>query len=362
MADERVFNFGAGPSVLPVPVLEEARRDLVALPGVGMSVLEISHRSKTFERILGEADADLRSLASIPPGYRILFLQGGASLQFSMVPMNLLGAGQSADYVLTGVWSKKALKEARRQGATRVAASTEAEAFARIPAEAELDLDPAAAYLHVTSNNTIYGTQWTTMPDAGEVPLVCDASSDFFSRPFDVSSYGLIYGGAQKNLGPAGLTLVIVREDLIERSAETLPSMLSYKVYAAGGSLYNTPPVFAIYLTGLVAKWLLAEGGLSTIAGINERKAARLYAEIDRTEFYRGHAAVGSRSRMNVTFRLPDESLEAAFLAEAARQGLDGLKGHRSVGGLRASIYNAFPEQGVDVLVQFMKEFERVHG
>jgi phosphoserine aminotransferase len=355
---QRVFNFSAGPAVLPLPVLEEAQRDLVALPGVGMSVMEISHRSKAFEAILAKTEADLRALGGVPATHKVLFLQGGASLQFSMVPLNLLGPGQSADYIVTGGWAQKALKEAQRIGPMRVAGSTEPENFSRIPRQDELDLDPNAAYVHVTTNNTLFGTQWAREPEVGDVPLVADTSSDMFSRPIDVSKYGLIYAGAQKNLGPSGVTLVIIREDLLARSSRSLHTMLNYAVHAENGSMYNTPPCFGIYLMGLVMKWALADGGLAAIAARNERKAAKLYAEIDRTGFYRGTAGKGSRSRMNITFRLPSEELEAKFVKESTAAGLDGLKGHRSVGGMRASIYNAFPEAGVDALVAFMRDFE----
>jgi len=361
-AVQRIYNFSAGPAVLPLPVLEEAQRDLVALPGVGMSVLEISHRSKTFEEILARAEADLRALGRIPSNYKVLFLQGGASLQFSMVPLNLMVEGKPADYIVTGGWAQKAVKEAKRVGAVNIAGSTESENFSRIPRQDELTLDPNAAYVHITTNNTLFGTQWKTEPRVGDVPLVADTSSDMFSRPIDVSKYGLIYAGAQKNLGPSGVTLVIIREDLLARSSKSLHTMLNYAVHAEGGSMYNTPPCFGIYLMGLVMKWALAEGGLDAIAARNQRKAARLYAEIDRTGFYRGTAAADSRSLMNVTFRLPSEELEKKFVKESTAAGLDGLKGHRSVGGMRASIYNAFPEAGIDALVDFMKEFERVNG
>jgi phosphoserine aminotransferase len=358
----RIFNFSAGPAVLPYEVLEQAQRDLLSLPGVGMSILEISHRSKPFDDIIEGCEADLRTLAGIPANYRVLFLQGGASLQFSMVPMNLLSPGASADYIVTGVWSQKAVKEAKRVGAVKVAASTEGEKFTRVPAQRELTLDPAAAYVHYTTNNTIYGTEFHAVPDTGAVPLVADASSDIFSGPMDVGRFALIYAGAQKNLAPAGLTLVIVREDMLARTPASLPTMLQYSVHAENKSMYNTPPVFAIYVMRLVLAWQLKQGGLAAIAIRNARKADKLYAAIDRTGFYRGHAAKDSRSRMNVTFRLPSEELEKKFAKEATAEGLDGLKGHRSVGGMRASIYNAFPEEGVDALVQFMAEFERKNG
>ncbi len=358
----RIHNFSAGPAVLPQAVLEEAQRDLVALPGVGMSVLEISHRSNAFEDILARTEADLRRLGNVPASHQVLFLQGGASTQFSMVPMNLLTSGRTADYIVTGGWAQKAVKEAQRVGTVNIAATTEAENFSRIPRQGELKLTTDAAYVHFTSNNTLFGTQWVAEPVVGDVPLVADTSSDMFSRPIDVAKYGLIYAGAQKNLGPSGVTLVIVREDLLSRSSKSLPTMMNYAVHVENGSMYNTPPCFGIYLMGLVAKWALNEGGLPAISQRNERKAAALYAEIDRTGFYRGTADKSSRSLMNLTFRLPSEELEKAFVKESTAAGLDGLKGHRSVGGMRASIYNAFPEEGVEALVSFMKEFERKNG
>ena len=358
----RIFNFSAGPAVLPVGVLEQAQRDLLSLPGVGMSILEISHRSKPFDEILEGCEADLRALAGIPPGYHVLFLQGGASLQFSMVPMNLLAPQASADYIVTGAWSQKAVKEAERVGGVTIAASTESDNFSRVPRQDELTLDPRAAYVHYTTNNTIFGTEFHYVPDVGGVPLVADTSSDMFSGPLDVSKFALIYAGAQKNLAPAGLTLVIVRDDMLTRTPPTLPTMLQYGVHVENKSMYNTPPVFAIYIMRLVLAWLLKQGGLAAIETRNARKADTLYAEIDRTGFYRGHAKKDSRSRMNVTFRLPSEELEQKFAKEATAAGLDGLKGHRSVGGIRASIYNAFPEEGVDALVQFMAEFQRRNG
>jgi phosphoserine aminotransferase len=346
---------------MPLPVLEQAQRELVMLPGVGMSVMEISHRSKTFEDILGTAIADLRELTGLPSNYQVLMLQGGASLQFSMVPMNLLGAG-TADYIDTGSWADKAVKEAKKVGTVNVTGSTKADNYSRIPAASEISLTPGAAYVHLTTNNTIEGTEWKTLPDVGDVPLVTDASSDILSGPIDVSRFGLIYAGAQKNLGPSGVTLVIVRDDLLARSPSTLPTMLNYKVLAENNSLYNTPPTFGIYIFGLTMKWLKSLGGLDAIAAINQRKAKTLYDEIDRTGFYRGTAQKESRSLMNLTFRLPSEDLEKRFDKEATAAGLDGLKGHRSVGGMRASIYNAFPEAGIEALVQFMREFERRNG
>jgi phosphoserine aminotransferase len=362
MTVHRVHNFSAGPAVLPVSVLEEIQRDLVSLPGVGMSILEISHRSAAFEAILAQAEADIRALAAIPSNYKVLFLQGGASLQFSMVPMNLLTSGATADYIDSGSWAEKAIKEAKRVGTVNVAATTKAENYSRVPRQDELKLTPGAAYVHMTSNNTIEGTEYKELPAVGDVPLVSDTSSDMFSRPIDISRHALIYSGAQKNMGPAGVTVVIVRDDLLQRSSKSLPTMLNYAVHAENGSMYNTPPAFAVYALGLVMKWLIANGGLTAIAKTNERKAAKLYSEIDRTGFYRGTADKACRSLMNVTFRLATEDLEKQFINESTAAGLDGLKGHRSVGGMRASIYNAFPEDGVDALVAFMREFERKRG
>lgn len=361
-ANSRVWNFSSGPAVLPLSVLEQVQRDLVTLPGVGMSVMEMSHRSAPFEAIIGQAEADIRRLATIPAGYKVLFLQGGASLQFSMVPLNLLTVGTTADYVNTGSWAEKAAKEARRVGAVTVTGLAEGGPFDRIPTDAECTFTPGAAYVHMTSNNTIEGTQWRRLPVVGDAPLVSDASSDIFSGPIDVSRFGLIYGGAQKNLGPSGVVLVIVREDLLARSAKSLHTMLNYAVHAENGSLYNTPPAFGIYVLGLVLQWLLDLGGLPAIGAINERKAGKLYAEIDRTGFWRPTAQTDSRSLMNVTFRLASEDLETSFVKESTAAGFDGLKGHRAVGGMRASIYNAFPEDGVDALIDFMREFERRNG
>ena len=360
---ERILNFSAGPAVLPEAVLREAQRDLLALPAVGMSILEISHRSKTFDEIIQGCEADIRKLAKIPDNYRVLFLGGGASLQFSMVPMNMLPAGGKADYIVTGSWSKKAVKEAQKVGTVQIAGSTESESFSRVPEPSEIRIDPEAAYVHFTTNNTIFGTEWEKEPESGSVPLIADASSDIFSRPIEVSKYALVYAGAQKNLAPAGVTLVIVRDDMLARSPKNLPTMLDYNTHAREKSLYNTPPVFPIYVMRLVMKWMLAEGGLETIGRRNAEKADLLYASIDGSEgFYRAHARPGSRSNMNVTFRLPSEDLEKRFVSEATSQGLDGLKGHRSVGGVRASIYNAFPRQGVETLVSFMREFQKKNG
>jgi phosphoserine aminotransferase len=363
-ATSRVHNFGAGPAVLPVPVLERVQAELLDYAGTGLSVMEMSHRSAAFEGIVQKAEADLRTLLGLGPDHAVLFLQGGASLQFAMVPANLRAAGASADYVLSGHWSKAALKEAQKAGRARVAGSTEASAFDRVPAQGELDLDPGAAYLHFTSNNTIYGTQWSAPPAPPPgVPLVCDASSDALSRPIDVSRYGLLYAGAQKNLGPAGVVVVVVRKELLERTPGDLPAMLDYRQMAESRSLYNTPPTFAIYVVGLVLEWLLDLGGLVEAGRRNEAKAALLYDAIDGSGgFYRGHARPESRSRMNVTFRLPSEELEKTFLKEAQAARLDGLKGHRSVGGLRASIYNACPIESVAALAGFMGEFRRRRG
>jgi len=358
----RIYNFSAGPAVLPLPVLEEAQRNLIALPGVGMSILEISHRSKPFEDILHGAIADIRSLAGIPSNYKILMLQGGASLQFSMVPMNLLSLGATADYIDTGSWADKAAKEARRVGNVNIVATTKAQNYSWIPEPSALKLTSGAAYVHMTSNNTIEGTEWKSLPETGGVPLVSDASSDIFSRPIDAGRHGLIYAGAQKNLGPSGVTLVIIRDDLLLRSPDALPTMLNYRVHAENDSLYNTPNTFGVYILGLTMKWLKSLGGLAAIATINERKASKLYAEIDRTGFYRGTAQKDSRSLMNITFRLATEDLEKTFVKESTAAGLDGLKGHRSVGGMRASLYNAFPDAGVDALIDFMRHFESRRG
>lgn len=355
----RVYNFNPGPAVLPEDVLKEAQENLFALPNVGMSILEISHRSKQFEEMLNTAKNDIKKLLSFGDDYEILFLQGGASLQFSMVPMNLMPPKNKADYIVTGSWSKKAVKEAKRIGTVNIAASTESENFVRIPKQEELKLDSDAAYVHFTSNNTIFGTEWKAEPEVGNVPLVCDASSDFMSRKINVNKYALIYAGAQKNIGPAGVVVVIIRKDLLERSSDSLHSMLNYKLMAENNSLYNTPNVFGIYIIGLVAKWLIKLGGVEAIEKINIEKAEMLYKCLDESEgFYKGHSQNDSRSLMNVTWRLPSEELEKKLIEEATKAGLVGLKGHRSVGGLRASIYNAFPKKGVEELVKFLNEFK----
>jgi phosphoserine aminotransferase len=359
---ERIFNFSAGPAVLPVPVLEEAQRDMLSLPGVGMSVMEISHRSKTFDEIIAHAESGLRQLLNIPDNYRILFLQGGASLQFSMIPMNFLPADGSADYVITGSWGKKALKEAKKLGSVNVAATMADGGFTRVPSREEMSLTPHATYVHITSNETIEGVQWKREPNVGDVALISDASSDILSRAIPVDRYGMIYAGAQKNIGPSGVTVVILRDDLLERIPEGLATMLDYRTHVENNSLYNTPNTWGIYIINLVCKWLQEKGGISAMERENEQKARLLYDAIDATDFYRGHADVDCRSTMNVTFRLPAEELEKKFVSEATAQGLDGLKGHRSVGGIRASIYNAFPREGVEALVSFMKDFERRNG
>ena len=359
---ERIFNFSAGPAVLPVPVLQQAQRDMLSLPGVGMSVMEISHRSKTFDEIINSAESGLRELMGIPNNYHVLFLQGGASLQFSMVPMNLLPADGVADYVLTGSWGKKAVKEAKKVGAVNIAATMADGGFNRIPAQDELNLSPQASYVHITTNETIEGVEWKGEPSVGDVPLIADASSDILSHAIPVEEYALIYAGAQKNMGPSGVTLVILRDDLLQKVPEGLHTMLDYKIHVENKSLYNTPNTWGIYIIRLVCDWLREKGGLGAMERENEQKAQLLYNAIDSTDFYRGHAEPDCRSIMNVTFRLPSEDLEKKFTAEATAKGLDGLKGHRSVGGIRASIYNAFPLAGVEALVSFMKDFERANG
>jgi phosphoserine aminotransferase len=361
MAD-RVFNFSPGPAVLPLPVLERARDEMLCLPGVGSSILEISHRSPAFDRILDETLAGLRGLLGIGPDYEIVFLQGGASLQFSMVPMNLLrGQPGKADYVLTGTWGSTGIKEARREGAVHVAWDCAATNYDRLPTAAEIRLSSRPAYVHVTSNETIQGVQWKHDPDVGDAPLVCDCSSDFLSRPIDVGRHGLIYACAQKNAGIAGVTAVIIRKDLLDRSRDDLPSMLDYRTFVQAGSRPNTPPVFAIYILGLVCRWIRdAMGGLAGMHRHNAAKARLLYDVLDASGgFYAGHARPDCRSDMNVTFRLPDERHETAFVKGAAAQGLVDLKGHRSVGGIRASIYNAMPVAGVEALRDYMLDFQR---
>lgn len=358
----RVLNFSAGPAALPLEVLEQVRSELLDWHGAGMGVMEMSHRGKDFTGIIERAEADLRELMGIPSNYRVLFLQGGATLQFAMVPINLLRGQASADYLVSGSWSKKALDEARRLGTVRVVADTEAEGFVRAPAQHELDLDPGAAYLHYCSNETIYGVEFPYVPDTGDVPLVADMSSHILSRPVDVSRFGLIYAGAQKNIGPVGLTVVIVREDLIGRPLPGMPVMLDYATYADNGSMYNTPPTFAIYVAGLIFQWLKRCGGVAGIERRNMEKASLLYDYIDASGFYRNPVRRADRSRMNVPFTLARPDLDQAFLDEARAAGIVQIKGHKSVGGMRASIYNPMTVEGVRALVDFMRDFAARRG
>ncbi|WKZ69281.1 MAG: 3-phosphoserine/phosphohydroxythreonine transaminase [Melioribacteraceae bacterium] len=356
----RIYNFSAGPAILPEEVLREAQEDMLSYKGTGMNVMEMSHRGKVYDGIFKGAEADLRKLLNISDDYAILFLQGGATLQFSMVPLNLMPPKNKADYIVTGTWAKKAVKEAKRVGTVNIAGSTEAEKFVRLPKQEELKLDPDASYVHYTSNNTIFGTQYKTEPEVGSVPLVCDTSSDMLHKKIDVNKYALIYAGAQKNMGPAGVALVIIRKDMLERSSDSLHTYLNYKVHVEGESLYNTPATYSVYIMGLVYKWLLNLGGLDKMYEINKEKAAILYDYIDGSDgYYKGTVVKEDRSLMNVTYRLPSEELEKKFIAEASEKGFSGLKGHRSVGGIRASIYNAFPTKGVAALVEFMKDFKK---
>jgi phosphoserine aminotransferase len=360
---DRIFNFSAGPAVMPESVLRQAQKDLWNVAGSGIGVAEHSHRGKVFDRIFAETEAAARELGSIPDSYKVLFLQGGATLQFSMVPMCLLPKGRTADYLNTGVWSQKAIAEAKKVGDVHIAASSEDTRFDRIPDVASIKYSANPAYVHFTSNNTIYGTQWTTEPPVpAGAPLVCDASSDIYSRPIDVSKYGLIYMGAQKNLGPSGVTLVLIREDLADLGPKDLPILLQYRTHVKDGSMHNTPNTFGIYLMGEVFKWIKAEGGLKGMQEHNERKAKLLYDAIDASKVFTARALPGSRSAMNVCFYGPNDEVDARFVAEAAKRGLDGLKGHRNAGGLRASIYNAMPEAGVQALVDFIHEFEKTVG
>ena len=359
---ERVFNFNAGPAVLPLEVLAKAQKELLNYNNTGMSVLESSHRSKAYEEINSQAEALIKELLSIPDNYRVLFLQGGASTQFAAVPLNLVKPGSHADYILTGTWAEKAYKEAGKFADVRVAASSKEENYTRIPGLAEIKLSESPVYVHLCSNNTIFGTQWQEFPDLN-VPIVADMSSDILSRSFDVSKFALIYAGAQKNLGPAGVTVVIVRQDILESIPETIPTMLRYDIHAKNDSLYNTPPCFSVYMVNLVLQWLKEHGGLEAAEKRNAEKAALIYQTIDVSSgFYRGHALKDSRSLMNITFRLPDEDLEKRFVAEATAQGMVGLKGHRSVGGIRASVYNAMSLEGCETLAGFMAEFQRKNG
>jgi len=357
----RVYNFSAGPATLPTQVLERARDELLDYHDTGASLMELSHRGAEFRQVAEQTESDLRELLAMPGDYRVLFLQGGATSQFALVPMNLMASGR-ADYVLTGSWSKKAFGEAQRLTKARVAAGSAGAPWTDIPPTDEWQRDPGADYLHITGNETIAGVEFHQPPETGEVPLVSDMSSDILSRPIDVSRYGIIYAGAQKNIGPSGLTIVIVREDLLTRSRDDLPSMFSYKVQAEKASMFNTPATFPWYVAGLVFEWLKEQGGVEAMAEANDAKAAALYGTIDASGFYSNPVAVNARSRMNVPFVLANSELDGTFLEEAAQAGLINLKGHRSVGGMRASIYNAMPMEGVQALIAFMKEFERSRG
>lgn len=358
----RIYNFSPGPAVLPKEVLAQAQQEMLDWQSSGMSVMEMSHRGKEFISIAAAAEADLRELMAIPANYKVLFLQGGASTQFAMVPMNLLRGKTIADYINTGMWSKKAIGEAKTFCQVNVAASSEKENFMHIPAFSTWTLDKNAAFVHYTPNETIGGLEFHWVPGVGDIPLVADMSSTLLSRPVDVSRFGIIYAGAQKNIGPAGLTVVIVREDLIGQAIKGTPAMMDYKIHADGGSMYNTPPTYAWYLAGLVFKWLKRRGGLAAMAETNKRKADKLYAVIDASGFYANPVERASRSWMNIPFTVKKKELEATFVSEAAAAGLVTLEGHRSVGGMRASIYNAMPEEGVDALIDFMADFERRYG
>jgi phosphoserine aminotransferase len=360
---ERIYNFSAGPAVMPLPVLERARDEMLSLNGIGMSVMEVSHRSRHFAPILQAAEQGIRDLLTVPSNYRILFLQGGASMQFSMVPMNFLPTDGSADYVVTGAWGVKAVKEASRCGNVNVIYSGQSDGFRSVPADGELGFTPGASYLHYTSNETIEGVEFPYELSADGIPIVCDASSNILSKPIDIEKYALIYAGAQKNVGPSGITVVIIRDDLADRVPPDQHSMLNYKLFAEAGSMLNTPNTWGIYLVSLVCEWLGEQGGISAMAKRNREKASILYDAIDSSDgFYEGHAERAARSLMNVTFHLPSPELETRFCDEAAVNGLDGLAGHRLVGGVRASIYNAFPRDGVDALVSFMQDFASRNG
>jgi len=356
--DERIFNFSPGPATLPLEVLKKASADVINFDRSGIGICEISHRSKEFMRVADEAETLLRELLEIPTNYKVLFLQGGASSQFFMVPMNLLAGGKKATYLNTGTWSKKSIKEARLFGEIEVAFSSEDDTFNRVPKDSEFTVAEDSEYLYFVSNNTIFGTQFNPLPQANCM-LVSDMSSDILSRKVDVGKYGIIFAGAQKNMGPSGVTTVIIREDLLERAEDSIPSMLRYKTHADKDSMFNTPPTFAIYIVGEVLKWLKNQGGVAAIEQKNIEKAGLIYDIIDAGDYYRGHALEDSRSMMNIAFNLPTAALEAKFIEEAAASGLNGLKGHRSIGGCRASIYNAFPRQGVEKLAQFMEDFAR---
>ncbi len=360
----RVYNFSAGPAMLPEAVIARAREEMLDWNGSGMSVMEMSHRGKEFMSIAEKAEADLREVMNIPANYKVLFLQGGASSQFAMVPLNLLRGGSKADYILTGSWGKKAIAEAKRYCEVNVAADASALSgkFTFAPGQEALELSDDAAYVHYTPNETIEGVEFDYVPEVGDKPLVVDMSSNILSREIDVSKFGIIYAGAQKNIGPAGLTIVIVREDLIGQVVDSTPTMFNYETHAKADSMYNTPATYSWYMAGLVFDWIKQQGGLSAIAETNERKAAKLYAAIDGSDFYANPVSLNSRSIMNVPFTLADAELDGKFLEEAKTQGLTTLKGHRSVGGMRASIYNAMPEAGVDALVEFMADFEKRNG
>ena len=358
----RVFNFSAGPAVLPEPVLQQAAAEMLDWHGSGMSVMEMSHRGKEFIAIHAQAEADLRELMAIPKNYKVLFLQGGASAQFAVVPMNLLRGKTNADYINTGQWSKKAITDAKKYCKVNVAASSEADNYTRAPKQAEWKLDPDAAYVHLTTNETIGGVEFHWVPDTGGVPIVADMSSHILSRPMDVSRYGLIYAGAQKNIGPAGVTIVIVRDDLLGQALPVTPTVFDYKVQAENDSMSNTPATYGIYVAGLVFQWLKKQGGMTAMEQINRAKAGLLYDYLDQTEFYQSPVAKDDRSLMNIPFTLRNADLDKVFIQETEAAGLTQLKGHRSVGGMRASIYNAMPIEGVQTLVQFMREFERKHG
>ena len=360
---ERTYNFSAGPAILPTEVLERAQSELLSLNGIGMSVMEISHRSKPFEQILAGAEAGIRELLQVPENYKILFLQGGASLQFSMIPLNYLGENESADYIVTGAWGAKAVKEARKCGAVNVIYSSEAEEFKSVPSPDDLNFTENAEYIHYTSNETIEGVEFKYDLDGKGIPVVCDASSNILSKPIDIEKYRLIYAGAQKNIGPSGVTLVIIREDWLEKVPSNQHSMLDYRALANNDSMLNTPNTWGIYLINLICEHTKKLGGLTAMHRQNEEKARILYDAIDHSDgFYQGHARRAARSLMNVTFRLPSEKLEKDFAAEASKNNLDGLKGHRSVGGIRASIYNAFPKEGVEKLIEFMADFAGKNG
>lgn len=360
---DRIWNFGAGPAVLPEPVLKKAQQDIWNVAGSGLGIGEHSHRGKVFDKIIKETEQSCRDLAGIGDDYRVLFLQGGASMQFSMIPMNLLPPDRTADYLVTGVWSEKAVVEAKRVGKVHEAVSAAGTNFDRIPPVSDIKYSPNPVYVHLTTNNTIYGTQWTTEPPVpAGVPLIADTSSDIFSRPIEVAKYGMIYAGAQKNLGPSGVVLVIIRNDLVEVGSKDLPTMLQYRTYAKENSMYNTPNTFGIYVMGEVFKWIKAEGGLAAMQEHNEAKAKVLYDYLDQSKMFKARALPGSRSLMNACFYTASEELDSKFVAEATKRGFEGLKGHRSAGGLRASIYNAMPAAGVKALVEFMKEFERANG